>query len=135
MCWLRLILIGGLFALDGGVISVEARGGMPAEDRWNPQHIDQLPAEVRNAISPYARVCGQPLAAEHSFALYFRSGNANLIGLHFEHLRCGSNRAAVCTAAGCLHQVYISTGGRYRLLRSSYVPELDLTQAKIAPQR
>ena len=134
MCWLRLILIGGLLTLDGGVISVEARGGIVAEDRWNAQHIDQLPAEVRTAISSYARACGSPVAAEHSFALYFRSGNANLIGLHFEHLRC-TDRAAVCKAAGCLHQVYISTGGRYRLLRSSYVPELDLTQVRITPPR
>ena len=131
MCWLRLILIGGLLTLDGGMISAEARGGPGAENRWNAQHIEQLPAEVRSAIASYARVCGGPLAAEHFFALYFRSGNANLIGLHFERLRC-ADRAAVCKAAGCLHQVYISTGGRYRLLSSSYVPELDLTQVKIA---
>jgi hypothetical protein len=39
--------------------------------------------------------------------------------LHFERLRCG-DRAALCTQAGCLHQVYVSTGGRYRLLRSYY---------------
>ena len=135
MCWLRLILIGGLLTLDGGVISVDARDGMTLDDRWNPQHINQLPAEVRNAISPYARVCGRPLAAEHLFALYYRSGNANLIGLHFERLRCGDNRPAVCRPAGCLHQVYISTGGRYRLLSSSYVPELDLTQVKLVPKR
>ena len=131
MCWWQLILIGGLLALDGGVISVEARA---ARRNRGTQHIDRLPAEVRNAISSYARVCGGPLAAEHSFALYFRSGNANLIGLHFEHLRC-TDRAAVCKAAGCLHQIYISTGGRYRLLRSSYVPELDLTQVRITPPR
>jgi hypothetical protein len=74
------------------------------------------------------------LAAEHSFARYFQSGNAKLIGLHFEHLRCG-DRAAVCKAAGCLHQVYISTGGKYRLLKSSYVPELDLTQVKVPAGR
>jgi hypothetical protein len=106
---------------------------MTRRRRANPQHIDSLPAEIRSAIAPYARVCGGPLAAEHSFVRYFQSGTAKLIGLHFEHLRC-SNRAAVCTAAGCLHQVYISTGGRYRLLRSSYVPELDLTQVKIPPR-
>jgi len=117
-------------------VAAQARGGVvaPREDRWNPQHIGGLPAEVREAIAPYARVCGAPLAAEHSFARYFQRGSAKLIGLHFEHVRC-SNRAAVCTAAGCLHQVYISTGGRYRLLRSSYVPELDLTEVKIPAGR
>jgi hypothetical protein len=130
---LQLTVIAALLVLAGSS-SASARGGMPPEYRWNSQHIDQLPAEVRKAISPYARICGGPLAAEHSFAIYYRSGNANLIGLHFERLRCG-NRDAVCKPSGCLHKVYISTGGPYRLLSSSYVPELDLTQVKIGPQR
>jgi len=130
---LQLTLIVALL-VGCDLVSAQARsGGTPPEDRWNPQHIASLPAEIRNAIAPYARVCGGPLAAEHSFVRYFQSGNAKLIGLHFEHLRCG-DRAAVCKAAGCLHQVYISTGGKYRLLRSSYVPELDLTQVKIQPR-
>ena len=126
---LKLALLVGC-----GLVSAQARGGrVQLEDRWNPQHLTVLPAEIRNAIAPYARVCGGPLAAEHSFVRYFQSGNAKLIGLHFEHLRC-DDRAAVCKAAGCLHQVYISTGGKYRLFRSSYVPELDLTQLRI-PRR
>jgi hypothetical protein len=130
---LQLTVAMALFVL-GGVISAGARSSVPADDRWNPQHIDGLPSEVRSAIAPYVRVCGGPLAAEHSFARYFQNRTVKLIGLHFEGLRCG-NRRAVCKSAGCLHQVYISTGGRYRLLRSSYVPELDLTQVKVAPQR
>jgi hypothetical protein len=132
--WLQVTVTVALLIGDG-FISAQARsGGAPPEDRWNPQHIGGLPLEIRNAIAPYARVCGGSLAAEHSFVRYFQRGTAKLIGLHFEHLRC-NNRAAVCTAAGCLHQVYISTGGRYRLLRSSYVPELDLTQVKIPATR
>ena len=109
---------------SGGFNSASARSSMPSEDRWNPQHIDGLPSEVRSAISSYARICGGPLAAEQSFARYFQKGTVKLIGLHFENIRCG-NRASVCKASGCLHQVYISTGGGpYRLLKSSYVPEL-----------
>jgi hypothetical protein len=132
---LLLTLSIALLVVDCSFVSAQARSaGAPPDDRWNPQHLSSLPVEIRNAIAPYARVCGGPLAAEHSFARYFQSGNAKLIGLHFEHLRC-SDRAAVCKAAGCLHQVYISTGGQYRLLRSSYVPELDLTEIKILPQR
>src|SRR6266851_2980714 len=114
--WLKLALAVALL-LAGGLASAEARGGMRSDDPWNPQHIDGLPAEVRAAIAHYARVCGGPLAAEHSFARYYQRGTVRLIGLHFEHLRC--DRAAVCTVAGCLHQVYISSGGRYRLMRSS----------------
>jgi hypothetical protein len=52
-------------------VSAQARsGGAPPEDRWKPQHIGGLRAEIREAIAPYARVCGASLAAEHSFARY-----------------------------------------------------------------
>jgi hypothetical protein len=116
-----------------GSFSAGARSSMPADDRWNAQHIDALPPEIRNAIASYTRMCGGPLAAEHSFARYLQSGTVKLIGLHFENVRCG-NRASICKASGCLHQVYISRGGGpYRLLTSTYAPALDLTQIKIAP--
>jgi hypothetical protein len=111
----------------------QAKSTLPTHDPWNPQHIDVLPAEIRNAIASFARTCGRRLAAQHSFATYFQRGTTKLIGLHFEHLSC-LNRAAICSASDCLHQVYISTGGRYRLLSSSRVPELDLTQVKFAPR-
>jgi hypothetical protein len=130
----QLLLTVVLLGLAAGLTSAAARGAMPSEDRWNPQHIDGLPAEIRSAIAKYARVCGGTLAAEHAFALYFQRGAVSLIGLHFEHLRCEA-RAAVCTAHGCLHQVYISTGGRYHLLSSSYVSELDLTQVPVPRSR
>jgi hypothetical protein len=130
---LQLTVTVALLVL-GGAISADARSSMPADDRWNAQHVDALPPEIRNAIASYTRMCGGPLAAEHSFARYFQNGTVKLIGLHFENVRCG-NRASICKASGCLHQVYISTGGRYRLLSSSYVPELDLTQVKMAPRR
>jgi hypothetical protein len=130
---LQLTVIVALLVLAGS-ISASARSSIPADDRWNAQHIGALPPEVRNAIASYAHICGGPLAAEHSFARYYQNGNVKLIGLHFENVRCG-NRGAVCKSAGCLHQVYVSTGGRYRLLSSSYVPELDLTQVKVGPHR
>jgi len=133
-----LVLIVSLAAtvlavLDGGGIA-NAAGAMRSEDRWNPQHIDSLPAEIRSAIAPYARLCGGALAAEHLFARYLDKGDVKLVGLHFEHLRCGEH-AKLCTAAGCLHQVYISTGGRYRLLKSFHTPELDLSEFRSAPAR
>jgi len=131
--WMRLALIAELFVASS-IISAQGRSaGTPPEDRWNPQHIGGLPAEIRHAIAEYARRCGGSLAAEHSFVRYFQRGTAKLIGLHFEHLRC-ADRAALCRSTGCLHQVYVSTGGPYRLLRSFYVPELDLAEVKIAPR-
>ena len=127
---LQLTVIAALIVLAGAV-SATARSSMPADDRWNAQHIGALPPEVRDAIASYTRICGGPLAAEHPFARYYQNGSVKLIGLHFENVRCG-NWASICKASGCLHQVYISRGGGpYRLLTSAYVPELDLTQVKI----
>jgi hypothetical protein len=117
---MKLALIAvGLLATISQVPSAFARAaGFHGEDPWNPQHIGGLPAEVRTAL---ARMCGGS-RAQHQFASYFQ--NSRLLVLHFEHFRCGDRRA-LCTQAGCLHQVYVSTGGRYRLLRTYYAPEGD----------
>jgi hypothetical protein len=90
-----------------------ARGGPPhlLDPALNPQHISGLPAEVRNAL---AHMCGDS-QAEHRFTSY--SQNLQVLVLHFEFLNCGS-RGKFCAQAGCLHQVYTSTGGRYQLSRT-----------------
>ena len=94
-----------------------ARGGLHLLDpAWNPQHINGLPAEVRNALT---HMCGDS-QAEHQFASY--SQNLRFLVLHFERFRCG-NRGALCTQSGCLHQVYVSTGGHYRSLRSYHASD------------
>ncbi|MFX7082919.1 hypothetical protein ABTI41_20460, partial [Acinetobacter baumannii] len=81
---------------------------------WNPDHIVHLPAEVRGAV---LAMCGTPPSAGHYFATY--SQNSRQINLHFEHFLCESG-PHFCTAAGCLHQVYASTGGHFRLVKSFY---------------
>jgi hypothetical protein len=61
-----------------------AKGGTyRTEDRYNPQHIDSLPPEIRSAI---LRRCNEPMAL-HPFASY--SDAAKRIELHFEHFVCG----------------------------------------------
>jgi hypothetical protein len=93
-----------------------AKGGSyRSEDRYNPQHIDGLPPEIRNAI--HCR-CGTPKAL-HRFANY--SDDARRIVLHFEHFVCDGD-SVYCTASGWLHQVYGSVGGHYKLIRSYYAP-------------
>jgi hypothetical protein len=117
---MKLALIAiGLLATTGQASLAFARGALHLLDPpLNPQHVDGLPAEVRNAL---AHMC-RGAQAQHQFAGY--SQNSRTLVLHFEHLHCG-DRGAFCTQAGCLHQVYISTGGRYLLLRSYYAPEGD----------
>jgi hypothetical protein len=109
----------GLFAIIGQASLGFARGALHLLDpALNPQHINGLPAEVRNAL---AHMCRGP-QAQHQFAGY--SQNLRTLVLHFEHLHC-ADRGAFCTQAGCLHRVYVSEGGRYRLLRSYYAPKGD----------
>src|SRR5262245_58072027 len=113
-----LIAIGLLVATSQASPAFARAGGIHSEDPWNPQLISGLPSEVRNAL---ARMCRES-RAQHKFASYFQ--NSKVLVLHFEHFRC-ADRGAVCPQAGCLHQVYTSTGGHYRLLRSYYAPAGD----------
>lgn len=93
-----------------------AKGGsFHTPDFYNPQHVDSLPAEVRNSI---LHRCGTPRAL-HSFASY--SEHLKRIVLHFEHFVCDGD-GSYCTQSGCLHQVWVSAGGHYRLVRSYYAP-------------
>jgi len=118
---MKLALIAiGLVAITGQASLAFARGGglHLFDPPLNPQHINGLPAEVRSTLAPMCRGA----QAQHQFAGY--SQNSRTLVLHFEHLHCNARRA-FCTQAGCLHQVYVSTGGRYRLLRSYYAPEGD----------
>jgi len=105
---MKLALIAiGLLATSQAAPAFALSGGLHIEDRWHPQHIQGLPPEVRSVVE---RICGDA-RAEHQFTGYFQ--NSRTIVLHFEHFRCG-NRGALCTQAGCLHQVYVSSkGGRY----------------------
>jgi len=88
------------------------------EDRYNPQHIDSLPPEIRSSI---VRRCNTPKAL-HPFASYF--DNSKRIVLHFEYFVCDGD-GTYCTNSGCLHQVWLSAGGHFRLVRSYYAPPGD----------
>ena len=118
--WLQLIVTAAIL-VESGSICAQAKSALPSEDRWNPQHISGLPAEIRSAIAPFARACGDGGRLSIRSQAISNAGPRSSSAFTFEHLSC-PNRAAVCSAAGCLHQVYISTGGRYRLLSSSHVP-------------
>ena len=67
------------------------------------------------------------MAARHSFAHYLgdKAVGYRLVALHFNELDC-TNRAALCTSRGCLHQVYMSTDGVYRLVFSANVSDITL---------
>src|SRR5271165_3010313 len=71
----RSLFALALFApsLVSGSYDVWARGGgISSHEEWNPAHLNWLPPEVRAAATRMARVCGEPLAARHLFALSMR---------------------------------------------------------------
>jgi len=107
------ILIGTLGAvfLIGAGANVDAQ--RPKDPPWNPEHITQLPAEVRNAV---VAMCPQTPSAGHYFATYFH----DQIKLHFEHFHCEKAGSGFCNGSQCLHQVYKLTSGHYRLAKSFY---------------
>jgi hypothetical protein len=81
---------------------------------WNPQHISNLPADVRSAV---LAMCATTPNAGHYFATY--THNSQELNLHFEHLHCEQAKS-FCNSSGCLHQVYLQTAGHHRLARSFY---------------
>ena len=112
------VVIVGVACYSNHAAGSKGGGGFSrAEDRYNPQHIDSLPPEIRNSI---LRRCNTPKAL-HPFASYF--DNFKRIVLRFEHFVCGDD--TYCTPSGCLHQVWISAGGHYRLVRIYYAPAGD----------
>jgi hypothetical protein len=106
-----------------------ARGGAISHvDLASTRPIEELPPDVRRAVERWKSVCGFPLTARRSFVHYLgdRSLGYEFIALHFNGLSC-DNKTAVCNDRGCLHQVYVSTGSKYRVVFTEYVQELTLT--------
>jgi hypothetical protein len=110
------------------------RGAPRLGSRWyafgrpvKPSAYRGLPPEVRANVERSTRACGAPVAALHLFSRYIqdRLTGDRFIALHFEDVQC-ANQAAICTKAGCLHQVYVSRDGSYRVILNVYAPEIEL---------
>ena len=117
--------LSALFLLLMTCNALSAKGGSyRMEDRYNPQHVDNLPAEVRTSIF---RTCKEPSTCKepkalHPFAAY--SDGSRKIELHFEHFLCNGGDS-YCRPSGCLHQVWVWERGHYRLTQSFYAPAGD----------
>jgi hypothetical protein len=128
-------LLAAAFAIlsllgSAGIPPAAARGAIASApgDEWNTAHVERLPREVRATIERSAQACGMPITARRLFSrsIQDRVTGDRLIALHFEEVHC-INAPAICTTAGCLHQVYVSKGGPYRLILSVHAPEIKLT--------
>jgi hypothetical protein len=103
------------------------RAGGISREYWSEARILNLPPEVRAEIQKIAPSCERPLAAHSTFDRYLQDKSGDhFISLRFQNLRC--DHQAVCNASGCLQQVYMSNGGRYRLVWSGYAADIELEQ-------
>ncbi|HLG84426.1 MAG TPA: hypothetical protein VKY22_25740 [Bradyrhizobium sp.] len=94
--------------------SALARGSGLHDAPWNPEHIDRLPPEVRDAV---LRMCRVKPDAAHYFATYL--DHAKIIRLHFESFNC-EGRQIYRDAGLCLHEEFTLSGAHYRQTRSYY---------------
>jgi hypothetical protein len=102
--------------LLSGQSSAKGGGGFgQGENRYHPYYIESLPPEIRNTI---IHQCGAPKATQ-AFARY--ADNLQKVVLRYEHFYCSAG-GTFCDPSGCLHQVYVSSHGHYRLVRSYYAP-------------
>lgn len=54
------------------------------------------------------------------------AGGQSFVSLHFEDFVC-TNRATICNVDGCLHEIYLESRGRYRLVFSTRAGDVRLT--------
>lgn len=135
--WTRVLRTGlGISAICAiGLIASQmqcaARGGLSNERPWAAEHVDNLPPDLRRAVAAREAACGNKAAAGHYFSVSIVAGGLRFISLHFEEFAC-SNRASVCNAQGCLHEVYLESGGRHRLVFSTHAHDIKMTDGAAA---
>jgi hypothetical protein len=83
---------------------------------WDPHHIDDLPAEIRQYISG---ICKGPPSAQHDFATY--SPREKRWRINLEYLRC-QGLGEYRRGDQCLDVDFVAVGSHYRLARKEYAP-------------
>ena len=118
-----LVALPALLALMSG--GAEARG-LGRENPWASDHITDLPRDIRVSVARQYPGC-EPARAQHGFARYLTTPGAHpdFVALHFDLFGC-TDRSAICTSSGCLHQVYAATRAGYRLVYSGHIDDIEL---------
>ncbi|WP_201767774.1 hypothetical protein [Bradyrhizobium sp. BTAi1] len=117
--------LGMRLALGLDVGEPAARGSLESMNPLATEHVGGLPADIRRAVTARERACGNAAAAGHYFSTSTVAGGRLLRSLHFQEFAC-TNRAAVCNADGCLHEIYVEANRRYRPVFSTYARDLKM---------
>ena len=104
-----------LFVLLCGVLAAVAMGSaVNKNDLWDPRHIDDLPAEIRQYI---AAICKGPASALNDFVTY--SPQEKRWRINLEYLRRDGLRE-YRRGSRCLDVDFIAIGSRFGLARKHY---------------
>ena len=110
----RTLSLALLLLLCSEAAAVSKGSAVNKNDPWNPHHIDDLPAEVRQYI---AEICKGPASAQHDFATY--SPRERRWRINLEYLRC-AGLDKFRRGNQCLDVDFIQVGARYRLGTKAY---------------
>lgn len=109
------ILLLAIASLLSSQVAASAKGSAVLhDDPWNPDHIADLPSEVRHYI---ARLCKGPASARHDFATY--SPREKRWRVNMEYLRC-EGLSEYRHGHKCLDVDFIEVGTHYRLGTKAY---------------
>ena len=104
-----------LFLQLCSVVAADSMGSsVNKNDPWDPHHIDDLPAEIRQYI---AAICKGPPSAQNDFATY--SPHEKRWRINLEYLRC-EGLAEYRRGNRCLDVDFNAVGSRFRLTRKHY---------------
>jgi hypothetical protein len=124
------VLIASTACLVAATLGLPVPAGAAAsfasEDPWAAEHIGKLPPDLRREVSRRGRACGSGALAGHYFAVSIEGGGRRFVSLHFEDFSCG-DRAQVCRGDACLHEIFVESGGRYRVVFSRYAKDVRMT--------
>jgi hypothetical protein len=110
----RILLLAIVILLSSQLPAASKGSAVIHDDPYNPHHIDDLPADVRQYI---ANICKSPASAQHDFAVYLPREKVWRINL--EYLRC-SGLGEYRRGNQCLDVDFVETGTRFRLNSKAY---------------
>lgn len=104
---------------------VTAASVVAADRHWSSNHLAQLPAELQTRVLSLQNACGAQISAQQYFSTSIEIGQESFRALHFQDLSC-QNRQFICTATGCLHEIYRQSGGLFRKVFGLFAQDIRM---------
>jgi hypothetical protein len=110
----RTLLMALCLLLFSEFPAVSKGSAVIKHEPWDPHHISDLPAEVRQYI---AGICNGPPSAQHDFATY--SPHERRWRINLEYLRC-SGLGEYRHGNQCLDVDFVEASSHFRLASKQY---------------